>query len=232
MSDEHEADEPGAPARGEGVQDLIRRLQEEGTEAGRQEAERLVSEARTEAERIRADARSEAERIRAEAREAADGERKAGREALERAYRDTLLCVKEALDAEFRRHLRKLVAHELGQRETLRDLIVAVARDAVPESYRDQERTLELPEKVLTLDDLRQSPEYGEDALGHLAHDIAAGMLGEGVRIERACEEYVGMRIRIEDADVVVELTDEAIAEVLYRHLIPRFRAILDGIVR
>ena len=217
---------------GQGVQELIRRLQEEGTEAGRQEAQRVLDEAHAEARRLVDEARQEAERVRAEAREAAEQERKAGREALQQVYRDTLLCVKESLDGEFRRHLSGLVAHELSEPETLRRMIIAVAGDAVPEQYRDQAMTVHLPKQALSLEELRQAPAHGDDALAGLARDLAAGMLGEGVLLEEACGDCIGMRIRFEGEDVCVELTDEAIAEVLYRHLIPRFRAIVDGIIR
>ncbi len=219
-------------SEGEGVQDLIRRLQEEGTEAGREEARQLVEEARDQAERIVSEAREEANRIRSEAKEAAERERRAGDEALEKAYRDTVLCVKEALDDEFRRHLRRLVGRELADPETLRRIVVAVTRPSVPEELQDHEMTIELPQQALSLEDLKQEPGHGEDRLGTLARDVAADLLGEGVKVEHACGEYIGLRIRFEDDDVSIDLTDETIADALYRHLIPRFRAILDGITR
>lgn len=217
---------------GEGVQDLIRRLQEEGSEAGREEARRLVEEARGEAQRIISDAREEADRIRREARDEAERERRAGDEALAQAYRDTVLCVKEALDDEFRHHLRKLIGRELADPETLRRIVVAVAGRSVPETLQDHEMSIELPRQALSLEDLKQAPGHGEDTLGTLARDVAAELLGEGLDVERACGDYIGLRIRFEGEDVAIDLTDEAVTEVLYRHLIPRFRAILEGIVR
>jgi V/A-type H+-transporting ATPase subunit E len=218
---------------GEGVQNLIDRLREEGTDAGQREAQRLKDQAQEEAGRILADARQQAEDIVAQAKEEAESERAAGREALQQASRDTLLCVKESLDTEFRRHLRNLVGRELSDPEGLRKVLIAAASGAIPEEYRDSAMTFQLPERVVSLEDLRHRPEEGdEDSLGRLAKDLASGMLGEGVHLEQACDDYLGMKVRIEGADVTIDLTDEAIAEVLYRHLIPRVRAILDGIVQ
>jgi V/A-type H+-transporting ATPase subunit E len=217
---------------GTGVQDLIERLREEGTEAGRHQAEQLKEQARQEAEQIVADARAQADRITREAKEQAEADRRAAREAINQAYRDTLLCVKESLNTEFRRHLQSVVGRELSDSGTLRSLIATVLSHAIPEEYRDRAVTLELPERVVSLDDLRQRPEEGEDPLSELAKDLTSGMLAEGVYLEQACDDFLGMRIRIEDEDVTIELTDDTIAEVLYRHLIPRFRAVLDGIVQ
>lgn len=217
---------------GEGVQELIRRLQEEGTEAGREEARKLLSDAREEADRIVSEAREEADRIRREAETAAERQQRAGDEALAKAHRDTVLCVKEALDSEFRRHLRRLVGRELADPETLRRIIVATCGRSVPEALQDHEMTLELPEQALSLEDLKQAPGHGEDTLGTLARDVAAELLNDGVTVEQACGDYIGLRIRLADEDVTIDLTDEAVTEVLYRHLIPRFRAILEGITR
>lgn len=218
--------------QGEGVQALIRRLQEEGTEAGREEARQLVEEAREQAEGIVSDAGEEANRIRREAKEEAERERRGGDEALQKAYRDTVLCVKEALDDEFRRHLRRLVGRELADPETLRRIVVALSGRSVPEELQDREMALELPREAVSLEELKQSPGHGEDTLSTLARDVAAELLADGMTIEHACDDYIGLRIRIADEDVSIELTDEAVADALYRHLIPRFRAILDGITR
>ena len=40
-----------------------------------------------------------------------------------------------------------------------------------------------------------------------------------------------GIRVRLLDDDLEIDLTDEAIAELLLEHLQPRFRAVLTGMV-
>jgi V/A-type H+-transporting ATPase subunit E len=40
-----------------------------------------------------------------------------------------------------------------------------------------------------------------------------------------------GIRIVMKDSGVVVDLTDAAVADVILRHLQPRFRAMLEGVV-
>jgi V/A-type H+-transporting ATPase subunit E len=41
-----------------------------------------------------------------------------------------------------------------------------------------------------------------------------------------------GIRLRLVDHDVTLELTDKAVASLILQHLQPRFRALIEGIVK
>ncbi len=219
--------------RSSGVQELIDRLRQDGVSAGREQADALVEQARSEAREIRDEAEAEAERIRQAAREEAESLQRATREALDLAYRDTVLCLKEALTRDFRSRLEGLVAETLGDPELLRGLVLEVAGRALPDDIRGHDLEIELPEQAVALDELRRDPESARnDPLSGLVVDLAAEQLRDGVTITHACGRRAGLVLRLTDADVEVDLSDTAVAEQILQHLVPRFRALLDGIVR
>ena len=57
-------------------------------------------------------------------------------------------------------------------------------------------------------------------------------MLRDGLELGTREDTSAGIRIQLLDENVEIELTDEAIAELLLRHLVPRFRAIMEGIIQ
>jgi V/A-type H+-transporting ATPase subunit E len=56
-------------------------------------------------------------------------------------------------------------------------------------------------------------------------------MLRAGVTIARSEGDAGGIRIVLLDSGLQVDLTDGAVAGVILRHLQPRFRALLEGVV-
>ena len=70
----------------------------------------------------------------------------------------------------------------------------------------------------------------GKEQLHHLVLGISGEMLREGVEIKKAGEEQVGMRIRMVGEDVEIDLTENAISDVLLKYLLPRYRAIVAGV--
>jgi V/A-type H+-transporting ATPase subunit E len=52
------------------------------------------------------------------------------------------------------------------------------------------------------------------------------------VALEVTPETRPGIRIRLVDRDVEIDLTDASVAALLLQHLQPRFRAFLEGMVR
>ena len=57
-------------------------------------------------------------------------------------------------------------------------------------------------------------------------------MLRAGVTFSAADDMTAGLRVRVQDKDVTFDLTEAAVAGLLLQHLQPRFRAILEGIVK
>lgn len=58
----------------------------------------------------------------------------------------------------------------------------------------------------------------------------ASEVLQDGVTFTVAGANQSGIAFRLKDKDILVELTDEAVAAVLLKHLQPRFRARLKAL--
>ncbi len=90
-----------------------------------------------------------------------------------------------------------------------------------------------LPRKVIGVDELRDNPELLKaGGLLEFAMKRASEMLQDGVTFTVGGANQSGIAFRLKDKDIQVELTDEAVAAVLLKHLQPRFRALLEGIIK
>lgn len=79
------------------VQDLLDKINKEGTEAALKEKERIISEAQDEASRILSDAKANADRIVVDAQKKADDTLKQGEVSLSQARRNVVLNLKEEM---------------------------------------------------------------------------------------------------------------------------------------
>jgi len=202
-----------------GVQELIDQLRAEGVQAGREEADQIMRRAEESAADIVRDAKDEAERIRNEARQTISEESAAAKAALTVAIRDTELKLKAEIMALFSVQLRRLVRREMSDPKLLRKLILAVAgqaRNAFPE---DQAFDVLVPETT----------DKG-DPLQDLVHDISSEILREGVELKTAKGVRSGIRIRLQGEDMEIDLTDESVSDLLLERLLPRFRAVAEGV--
>lgn len=225
----------GAQRAASGVETLIARLRDEGVGAGRAEAERIVAEAQALARATVEDAEKRAAEMLEKARREAANLQRAGEDALKAAARDTVLDLKDFLSHRFAGDVAKTVSAALRDDELLKRMILAVAGRVREESGvdRSQDVTFHLPRAAVGLDELRRKPEeLKEGSLTHFAAASAAAMLREGVTFARAEDESGGLRIQLNDRSVSVDLTDRAVADMILAHLQPRFRALLEGIVK
>ncbi|MCA9264908.1 MAG: hypothetical protein KDA60_13705 [Planctomycetales bacterium] len=219
------------PKESSGVEELIQRLREQGVAAGRSQADELLEQARRRAEEHLETARQQAEKIVQRAREDAAQTRQAGEEAVRLAVRDAVLRLKSELIERFADRVRRLVTRELEHRGFLRQLILQVAGRVAPSP--DQAATILLPKDVVGLEQLRRHPEEVKDGtLSHFAVTITKEVLREGIDIGTRDDEAAGIRIQLNDEDLEIDLTDRAVTELLLRHLVPRFRAMMEGIIQ
>jgi V/A-type H+-transporting ATPase subunit E len=228
------ADRAPAPTTAAGVEALIKRLRDEGTGAGRAEAERLVAEAHARARSIVETAEADAKARLAAARAEIDSHRRAGEEALAMAARDTVLDLKDQLARRFATDVGKTVSDIMRDDDMLRRMILEIVGRARSEAAVDGAGSVEviLPRSVAGLDDLRRKPEeLREGTLTHFVAASAAAMLREGVRFGRAEDEAEGIRVALDERGVTVDLSDRAVAEAILAHLQPRFRALMEGVV-
>lgn len=217
-----------------GVEQLLERLEAEGVKTGEAKAAQLLAEAEAKARAIREEAeRDAAAMVEAARKEAANLER-GGKEALRVAMRDSVLDLKQALADRFRGEILRLVTRHMQDEELLRQMVLAVAgRIALTaELDRAGEITVLLPADAVGLDELRRDPtELKEGKLGQFVLGSAGALLRDGVTLARGSDGQVGIQVRIEDRDIVLDLSDKAVAAVILEHLQPRFRALLEGVI-
>ncbi|MEE9396094.1 MAG: hypothetical protein V3V31_03685 [Methylococcales bacterium] len=218
-----------------GVEVLIERLRDEGVVEGKNQAEQLIFDARKKASSIKNQARKEAEEIVASAHKEAEALKTAGKDALELAARDAHLKLRELVMNRFSDEVRRLVGKVMEPEPFMEKLILQVAGRARDEAGLDKEDTLNirLPENLIRIDDLRKNPEnLKEGTLAHFVLAVMASLFREGITYQPAGDVTSGLKVYLKDGDVEVDLSDEAITAVLLEHLQPRFRALLEGVVK
>ena len=216
-----------------GVEALIDRLRNEGVVSGRTQAEQLVKEAQDRADSIVKQARKQAEQIVSQAREEVENLERAGKESLEVAFRDTNLALKTQLTQRFTGEVRRLIGAETKKPELLQKLILEVAGSVKEEVAEAGQVEVLLPRKVAGLEELSRDPqELEQGVLTQFVRLISQDQLREGVIFGVAKDNRSGLRLRLVDQEVVLDLSDSAIADAILEHLQPRFRALLEGVVR
>lgn len=218
-----------------GIEALIARLREEGVAEGRAEADRLVAEANARARQILDKAEREATGKLAAARREIDAHRRAGEDALKAAARDTVLDLKEQLTRKFAAEVGKTVTGAVRDEAMLRRMILDIVGRAREEGAVDKAEAprVILPRSAVGLDELRRRPEeLREGSITHFVAAMAADLLRAGVTFERAEDDADGLRVVLEDRGVTVDLSDAAIAAALMVHLQPRYRALMEGLVK
>ncbi len=219
--------------RASGVDALITKLRDEGVTAGRNEADRILNDARAKAKQILDKATAEAKDQLEKARKESDAYRAAGEEALKTAMRDTVLDMRTTLTHRFSSDVRRLVSEEMRDEEILKQMILAVAGRVRAEAKDEDELEVILPEEVVGLEELRRNPEeLQKGVMTQYVLGLTGQMLRDGVSFAVADDAAAGIRIYMKDKDVTLDLTDEAVANLLLQHLQPRFRATLEGIVK
>ncbi|MEZ6080416.1 MAG: hypothetical protein R3C56_33525 [Pirellulaceae bacterium] len=219
------------PKESSGVEELIGRLREQGVEEGKAQADALMEQTRLKAERHLDEAKREADGLLQRARENAEKTKRAGEEAVQLAVRDAILSLKSERVDQFSDRVRRLVSRELNDGDFLKQLILEIGGRSAPD--RDQSAKLLLPNDAIGLEQLRSDPEeVKEGNLSHFVASITKEMLRDGLELGTREDTSAGIRIQLLDENVEIELTDEAIADLLLRHLVPRFRAIMEGIIQ
>lgn len=218
----------------QGVDALIERLKQEGVEQGEAEARKILSDAETKARSLLADAEAEAKRRVDAATHEAEQLKRGGEEALKVAMRDAVLQLKEEMGSRFAEQVSGVIGKLTTDEDLLRKMILAVASRARDEAGLDKASDLDviLPRSVASLQELRRNPdELRDGSLSQFVLASSADMLRQGVTFSTAENDSGGITVVMKDDGVQVDLTDQAVADVILRHLQPRFRALIEGMV-
>jgi V/A-type H+-transporting ATPase subunit E len=209
-----------------GVQALISRIRDDGVQAGQRKAEEIIAQARQEAARLVADARAEAEATRQKAAADIESNHHAALEALKMAARDTGLQLEAAVTSAFEQHVKRLVAPVTQDGSFIRTLILVLAKQAADQFAPDQE--LEILVSDLIAGREEENPEL-ERRIKEGVLGISSDMLREGVEIIPDKDVTGGARVKVVGEQLEIDLTNDAISALLLKHLLPRYRAIIDG---
>lgn len=216
-----------------GIEELIERLRDEGVAKGRDEAERIVADAEARARFLVSQAQDEADELVNKARSEAKSLTQSAEDALQIAARDMLLSLRERLSHRFAGEVRRLIGQEIQEPETIRQLIVAVAARQSELLPDDKDLEILLPRQVLDMAELSSDPgELAEGELSKIVLGLTDAMLREGITIQVADSDATGIKAKVVDDEIEVEVTTESVAALLLEHLQPRFRALLEGIIR
>lgn len=209
-----------------GVQDLITRLRDEGVQAGRQEAEKLLARARQQAADIVDRAQAEADSLlqRAEAEIARD--KSAALEALQLAARDTSLDLRSRLISGFERYVKRLVSAATMEEEVVKCLVLVLAGHAADEFIKDKALQIRVSHALFA--DSQEQDQVDERARQTVL-EISSEMLRQGVELVSDRDVKGGARVQVVGENLELDLSDEAISAMILSHLLPRFRAILAG---
>jgi len=224
-----------SPKASSGVETLIQRLKTEGVVAGQEKAEAIVTDAQKRAKWIIEEAELEARNIRDKAKKEAEAFKSAGQDALNLAVRDALIKLRDSLLNSFSQEVMRVVGKEMSEQDFLQQIILSLASTVRGKTAMDQNQKIifSLPEETIGVDQLRQNPkELEQGALTYYTASIAANLLRKGVSFKLTPDIKSGLSVRLVDDAIIIDFTDEVVTDLLLEHLQPRFRALLQGIVK
>lgn len=208
-----------------GVQALIDRIREQGVQAAQSEADELLSRARKEADEMLRKAKSEADAALAKARAEIESQRKASLDALQLAARDTVQELKSRITSRFEEFVKRLVVSATRDTEIVRNLVLILAGRAASEFIQDKEIEVRISEALLNGQSGPVFQEEGKLAILGLASD----MLREGLVLAADSEVEGGVRVRLIEDKLEIDLSDRAISRMIAQRILPRFKSIVEG---
>ncbi len=216
-----------------GIEALIDKLRQEGVDKGRSEAGQILRDAEKEADLLLKQAREEADAMISKAKREVAQKQQAGEDALKMAARDLLLDVKESLARSFTDQVERLIEQQMNNPEFVQRMVLELVGRTAKSAGLDEAEQVEvlLPENVIGLDELRRNAdEYKTGRLSQFVQSLSVELLRDGVSFNTHTGS--GIRVRLVGKEVEVDLTDSAVSQLLLRHLQPRFRALLEGVIR
>lgn len=221
----------------QGVEALINKLKTDGVLAGEKAADDIIKQAQAQANKILQAARTEVTQLTEDAFAKIQQEKKAVEDALQLAARNMRLDLRQRLIDRFKEEVERLVHIELTQEATLKQLILILTLDTADQLQKFKEKEIEiiLPASVLNFEAVRDNPKLLEnDPLKKLVQQITHKMLREGmnVKINPEDKDGSGIKVHVVGENIEMDLTERAVSELLLKHMQPRFRALLEGLLQ
>ena len=186
----------------EDIQGLLDKINREGVEKARAEADRIVAEARAQAEKIVSDANNEAARAIAEAERSAKTYMEGANATVQQAMRDILAGAERSIQDKLQKLLAKDVDRALADEKTVLEIVSAAVKEIASKGE------ISAPSRVV---------------------DMLKAQLASLGSFTLVTDESVGsgFSVKVEDGRVEHDFTGKAISEELSRHLRPDLAALL-----
>lgn len=189
------------------LQQLLEKIQRDGVDKAKSDADKLVSEAQAQARKIVEAAHAEAAKIKADARQEAEAFERRAEETVRQSARDTVLNVEKAVTALFGGLLLKDVNAALSSAELTAELAAEAVR-----AYIGEKGGVEVAAAAKLADALRAK----------LAAEAASG-----VTVVTDDTTGAGFRLRLANGRVEHAFTGAAVADALAKQLRPRLAALM-----
>jgi V/A-type H+-transporting ATPase subunit E len=198
------------------IESFVAKLQEEGIEAGRQEAQRILQEAQQEAQQSLDQANQEAQRIIEQAKGQAQRSLERCRMELQLACRDAVLRLRDALGKALRAILAQHVGRELSDPQFLRQALHELVQLYAQADLEHRGFELNVPPQL--------RDKLSEWALREISQQSEDGS-HRSVQLKGALKQ-AGFEYRVNGA--TIEVTLESVVEMLSELISPRLRQVLE----
>ena len=197
------------------IQKICNVLRQETLEPAKEEAERILEEARAQADQIRQEAKEEAEGIIATAQQKSEQEKNVFHSSLDQASRQSVETLRQTVENQFfNEELDAVLIKELTKPSTIADLINAVVSSIEKEGITAN-LSVAIPKAV-------DPKEVAALLLDRVTKRLAKGDLD--------LEPFSGgAKVKLIDEKMTLEITEDALKEVLARYVRKSFRELLFG---
>ena len=208
-----------------GVQNLVDRIRDQGILAANEKANKIVRDAEAKSAKMLADAKLEVEKLRETARLEIEADHAAALEALKLSARDAMLQLKAKVSSEFVVFVQRLVTSATRDEQFIKAIVLVLAGHVKEELIGDKDIQILISELILTGKHNEELGERGKQTILSLSSE----MLREGVELIPSSDIQGGANVRLVKDKLEIDLSDKAIASLLYQRIMPRFQAILEG---
>jgi len=191
----------------EDLQQLLEKIQRDGVDKARQEADAILASARQDAAALMASAKAEAEKFRSDAQRDAEAYSARAEETIRQSARDVLLHVEHSVTA----MLSKLLQKDINTALNSEELVAALVQEAV-KAYLSGSEKIEVA------------------AAEQMVHALRAGLAqeaAEGVTVVTDQTAGSGFRIKLAGGRIEHDFTGAAVTTALARQLRPGLAALL-----
>lgn len=208
-----------------GVQNLVDRIRDQGILAANEKANKIVRDAEAKSAKLLSDAKVEVEKLRETARLEIEADHAAALEALKLSARDAMLQLKAKVSSEFEVFVQRLVTSATRDEQFIKAIVLVLAGHVQEELIGDKDIQILISELILTGKANEELGERGKQTILSLSSE----MLREGVELIPSSDIQGGANVRLVKDKLEIDLSDKAIASLLYQRMMPRFQAILEG---